>query len=69
MDSLKIAAQTWAKAMENKKTFPTALTHFFNLTTPPTDNPTRPLRDSIRRASSANVKTFTRVNSTFFLTN
>jgi hypothetical protein len=36
MDSLKIAAQPWAKTMENKKTFPTVLTHFFNLTTTPT---------------------------------
>jgi hypothetical protein len=34
MDSLKIAAQPWAKAVENKGTFPTALTHFFTLTTP-----------------------------------
>jgi hypothetical protein len=25
--------KAWAKAVENKKTFATALTHFFNLTT------------------------------------
>jgi hypothetical protein len=36
MDSLKIAAQPWAKTVENKKTFPTVLTHFFNLPTTPT---------------------------------
>jgi hypothetical protein len=65
MDSLKIATQPWAKAMENKKTFPTALTHFFNLTTPPTEKLTAPPRYSTRRASSANVKIFTRVNSHF----
>jgi hypothetical protein len=37
MDRLKIATQPWAKTMENKKTFPTVLTHFFNLTTTATN--------------------------------
>jgi hypothetical protein len=39
MDRLKIAARTWAKAVENAERLRaalTALTHFFNLTTTPT---------------------------------
>jgi len=39
MDRLKIAAQTWAKAVENASRLRaalTALTHFFNLPTTPT---------------------------------
>jgi hypothetical protein len=39
MDRLKIAARTWAKAVENAprlRAALTALTHFFNLTTTPT---------------------------------
>lgn len=37
MDSLKIAAQPWAKAVENALRLHTALTHFFNLTTTATN--------------------------------
>jgi hypothetical protein len=41
MDSLKIAAQPWAKAVENASRLRaalTALTHFFNLTTAATSS-------------------------------
>jgi len=37
MDSLKIASQPWAKAVENAERLHTALTHFFNLPTTATN--------------------------------
>jgi len=59
MDSLKIAAQTWAKAVENAKRLHTALTHFFNLPTTAANPENLSSAVSTRRGLAATGDLFT----------